>query len=181
MEQAIEIIQKDVFDEYHFILITERMDESLAVMQLLFGFERTDLIVLSSKRKSNGSHYYAHWDGACHKISSSFSSNQDGETVQTFLEEDFPRRNNNYDFLLYAAANRSLDLTIDALGRDLVERTLQELRHLRELAENRCQEKAIFPCSQDGTYQIEKSNCYDRDWGCGHACVDQISANEDRN
>ena len=82
----------------------------------------------------------------------------------------------NADYLLYAAANRSLDLTIDALGRDLVEYQVNNLRRLQAMAETHCINSTYFPCSSNGTLQSRMSDmdCYWRDMGCGHNCIDRI-------
>jgi len=76
---------------------------------------------------------------------------------------------------LYAAANASLDRTIEALGRERVEREVKRHEYLQHVAEKECLQKAIFPCSKDGVYQasLSSKSCYvyKRDWGCGHSCI----------
>jgi recombinational DNA repair ATPase RecF len=84
--------------------------------------------------------------------------------------------NQQADFLLYAAAQESLDRTIRALGVDVVQQRASEIRHLQDLAKTACKDMALYPCtSAEGEYQIEKSrtNCYIQDYGCGYPCVDQ--------
>jgi hypothetical protein len=39
----------EIIDQFDFIALVERMDESLVVMKLLFGLEDKDMIVLSAK------------------------------------------------------------------------------------------------------------------------------------
>jgi hypothetical protein len=81
------------------------------------------------------------------------------------------------DFLLYAAADVSLDRTIHALGANVVQERAMLIQQLQLLAEERCRSKVIFPCSPDkGVLQIElaKSNCYSNDAGCGYPCVNQV-------
>ena len=69
--------------------------------------------------------------------------------------------------------NRSLDLTIDALGRDRVMVELQRHQKYQKIAEEQCKSKAHFPCSANGTYQpqLSKHSCYENDFGCGHKCI----------
>jgi hypothetical protein len=64
--------------------------------------------------------------------------------------------------------NRSLDLTIELLGRERVESGVREFQHLQALAQERCLLKAVFPCTANGTLQDGwQKDCYHKDWGCG--------------
>ena len=101
-------------------------------------------------------------------------------TVQDYLTNEFPIY--NYDYLLHAVANKSLDRTIDVLGRDLVETQVREFNRLQALAEDYCQTEAIFPCSSEGTSQKEAAakSCYRRDNGCGYQCVNRVLLQEDQ-
>jgi hypothetical protein len=84
-------------------------------------------------------------------------------------------RKNNPDYLLYAAVNRSLDLTIDLLGRGRVEKGVRQLHNMQALAQEKCLSKAIFPCSANGTWQPGyKEDCYEKDFGCGYRCLDAV-------
>ena len=165
VEEALEVLQKDVFGQYHFLLIMERMDESLAVFHLLYHFPLTDMIVFSSKASKN---HDGMWNKACHKIAPKVVPPE----IQIYLDTNFTYA--NYDFLLYAAANRSLDQTIAALGKERVNQAIARLQSLRALAEESCRHKTIFPCSPNGTYQASAANCYERDLGCGYPCMDEL-------
>jgi len=154
---------EDIIQEMDFIAIAERMDESLVVFRLLNDFKPKDMIVLSSKKHGG-------YDGGmtgCHKIVPSFTPPKIQKYLSTSFEEE------NSDYVLYAAANASLDKTIDMLGRDLVEREVKRHQYLQAVANKYCQEKADFPCSNEGVHQLKlsKESCYERDWGCGHKCV----------
>ena len=83
---------------------------------------------------------------------------------------------NNPDFALYHAANRSLDMTIEHLGQERIEKIAREISYLQGLAEHHCASQAIFPCSEVGQPQFEESSrsCYVQDAGCGHVCVEQL-------
>ena len=90
-----------------------------------------------------------------------------------YIETDFRRANG--DFLLHAIANRSLDLTIDALGRDKFQQEFETYQKLRALATEMCQANTTFPCSKTGEWQEGyKENCYEFDIGCGHRCIDNV-------
>ena len=192
-------LKKQIFSAYDFVAVLERWEESVAVMQLLFDLEDEDMIVFATK--SSGSwtwnlkntdnddqlleqqpqqqqqqqnqtpNYYKTKEAGCFFIpeikSPSFK-------VQKYLSTNFTHE--NADYLLHAAANRSLDLTINALGRDRVVSQVKKLRQLQTLVENYCLHSTYFPCSSNGTLQSRKSDadCYWRDMGCGHKCIDRI-------
>lgn len=94
------------------------------------------------------------------------------------LEEFFTHNYtiNNYDYLMYAAINRSLDMTIDSIGRERVQTEVVKHRMLKKIAQDHCQSVAEFPCSSNRTYQpsAAKNSCYAEDCGCGHQCVQDV-------
>jgi hypothetical protein len=142
------------------------MDESLVVMKLLFHLEDEDMITLSSKRVGgfdDGGHR-----NRCYKIQKSFTFPE----VDTFIANGFQVK--NYDYFLYAVANRTLDLTIDELGRKRVEDELTKHKMLQRLTEDHCNETTVVPCTKDGPPNKEsETSCFFGDIGCGHKCVQQ--------
>ena len=126
-DKIIEILQKDVMDSYHFIALAERMDESLVTMRLLFDLDPTDMIVLSSKTR--GGYDDGKFNGTCNKIQNPHSF----PIVDEYSDTGF--MSSNYDFFLYDVVNRTLDITIDGIGRDVVEREVQVHRQLQQIAE----------------------------------------------
>ncbi len=70
--------------------------------------------------------------------------------------------------------------TIQALGMERVQERTRTIERLQGLAEDQCQDKAIFPCSDVGVPQTRESqlSCYFLDAGCGHRCVDRVLARE---
>jgi hypothetical protein len=162
-------IREYVMDAYDFIGLLERKEESLALMKILWGLETEDLIVLSAKQ--SGGYDGGGFDNTCVKIQKPENLT---DNVQSFLTFGFPR--GNLDYALYAIVNRSLDKTIDYLGRDRVQEEVQRIHAMQAIAEQKCEDEAIFPCSSDGTRQVERSqrSCYWKDLGCGHKCVDRV-------
>jgi hypothetical protein len=165
--QVAAFVKDYILDSYHFIAVADRMAESLVVLQMLLGLEDEDIIVLSSKRAGT---YTRGPNGRCQEIPKPTTT----PDMDHYLATEFV--SDNYDFLLHAAADRSLDWTIDALGRELVQQKVQDHLYLQQLAETTCTIQAIFPCSANGTRQIAAStqDCYHLDWGCGYPCVDQV-------
>lgn len=156
-----------IIQEMDFMAVAERMDESLVVFRLLNGFHPMDMIVLSSK--TAGGYDGGMIDG-CHKILPSYTTPAIDEYLSTSFVED------NDDFVLYSAANASLDKTIDLIGRDFVEKEVRKHQYLQKVADKQCQEEADFPCSDEGVHQLtlSRKSCFERDWGCGHECVYRV-------
>ena len=172
-QQVVAMVQDYVLNPYDFIGLVERMDESLAVMKLLWSnFVRDeDLIVLKAKQSGKYDDGRSN-NGTCIKIQKPASSFN--KKIPYYVTDDF--QNQNYDYLLYDIVNKSLDYTIGYVlgGRDVVNRQVQRLRYLQRYAEDCCQQTAIFPCSSIGTNQRYESqhDCYLFDSGCGYRCVD---------
>jgi hypothetical protein len=165
------VLRERVQDVILDIAVTERMDESLVALQLLMGLRLGD-ILLTSSSKVGGTFSRSSPKEPCIEIQKSFISKR----VKEYLGSDEWYAKNYGDYLLYAAANRSLDLTIEGLGRDRFEGALRKYRQAKALVDERCASKAIFPCSANGTSQeaLSKRDCYYRDEGCGYPCVDAL-------
>lgn len=185
---------QQVINDYDFLVVTERMDESLVALQLLMNLTIGDILLTSSKvgggkTKSNKSKSYSmshaetsKEDAPCFEIQKSVISS----TVQEYLRSDIWYAQNYGDYLLYAAANYSLDLTIERqIGRERFNRALERYRHAKAIVDAECTElsgKVIFPCSStNGTnqYIASKRNCYNFDEGCGFPCVDALLRREE--
>ena len=164
-DYANQIIQK-----YNFIAITERMDESAVVLAMLLGLSVADTLYLTAKAHGG-------WDDAggrdqniCTYIVPSFVS----EGVQGFLDSAEWQTMSHWDRILWQAANRSLDLTIERLGKHEVERNLQIYRAAKEKGQAECLPRTKFPCSIGGKYNYA-TNCLWKDSGCGMECLDEVS------
>ena len=102
------------------------------------------------------------------------------DTSKEFFNSNFWRANNYGDFLLHEAANRSLDMTIERIGRERFEIALKDFRRRLAMVHEQCTLKGrvILPCSDKGVVQNEASklNCYFEDVGCGNECIDEVVA-----
>jgi hypothetical protein len=166
---------QDILEQYDFLLVVERLDESLVALQLLLNLDPTDLLYVSGSKESGG---WAATKQKCHKLIPKFVS----PAVKAFLESPEWLARNYGDFLLYHAANQSLDATIEHLGRHRFDEALKTYRLLLAQAQTTCQSEVIFPCSPEGKEQFEESarSCYAVDWGCGYPCLDQHFPREQR-
>lgn len=162
---------------YNFVIVTERMDESLVAMSLLLGIGVGDVLVTASKVA--GSRYHlVKPNGApltCLPTIKSFVS----PAVQEYLASHEWRAPNYGDYLFYQAANQSLDLTIErTIGRERFDKAYSEYLDLKRREEEQCAPHVVFPCSNDGQPQpkLARDSCYFRhyDFGCGYKCIDAM-------
>jgi hypothetical protein len=161
-----DIVQK-ILDDYNFIGITERFDESLVVLQSLLGIPLGDLLYLSSK--TNGS-----YDDLCTFIQPSNVTHE----MQTYLRSDDWLRRTKWDYAFYQAANSSLDRTIESLpgGRSRFERILMTFRSARLVVEERCQPQVKLPCTEKGKRRKpNETNCLFLDSACAYSCIDEVA------
>lgn len=164
-------MQTKIIKAFDFIGVTERMETSLAVMSLLWHIDPSYLVVLNAKQSKHGSYDAGGRRKMCTKLIP--PPNPLPDQLSRYLDsESYPH--DHWDFVLYHAVNASLDLTIEKLGKERVQNQAALIRHLQLLSEQTCRPNAIFPCSQQGIYQEEKSNCYIQDSGCAYECVDEV-------
>ena len=157
-------------DEYDFIGITERMDESLVALQLLLGLSTADILYLSAKHNGNFD------DGAgkkrCFYIWPSFVTSN----MQAYFASDHWRDMIQWDLALYQAANRSLDLTIEKIGMSVFQSAMRKFKEALAVAQARCRGRAVFPCSEGGAWRPNnETNCIWNDSGCGNDCLDEVA------
>ncbi len=160
---------------YDFLGLVERMEESLVVLAMLTRIPLTDVVVYSSK--VSGGYGYAKGQEGCVKLKNKWTTPK----IEEYIRGEYQKANKN-DYLLYNTALRSLDKTIDALGRKRVEENVELLKSLQRRNEEECAEKTTMPCPKpEGVQWIEhqrraSESCYKNDFGCGHACTDLVLA-----
>jgi len=168
-----------MFKKYDFVGVVERFDESLVVLQLLLGLESSDILYFAVNRKEQ---WYRRKIGrnnaTCLKPFDWELDLAVEPPVSQYLIQSKEWHSQNYgDYLLYHAANLSLDKTILKIGLDLFSQELKKFRQLMKLAEEKC--SPVFPCSANGADQFEDSrfDCMaEGKFGCGHRCLDEITA-----
>jgi hypothetical protein len=161
-----------VMNEYDFLGIVERLDESLVVLRMLLGVPLSDVLYCSSKVHDG---FFARAPGTrCYYLQPSFVS----DPMRDFFRTSEEWRNKiASDVALYQAVNRSLDLTIDRLGRDRVGRELERFRQAQEVVRSRCQRMVQLPCSRSDrlALPVEETGCMVGDVGCGMECIDSVA------
>ena len=162
---------KGIMEDYDLLMLVERFDESLVVLQLLLGLTTQDILYFSSKKA--GSYY--HIQGSVN-VCSYLEKPALSEIVTEHLASDEWYAKQYGDYLLMEAVNQSLDLTIDALGRGRFNQALQRFKTMNKQANEKCLGSVFFPCSENGTLQLELSqqSCYKDDLGCGYKCLDEL-------
>lgn len=166
---AVEPIVSHILNEYDFIGITERMDESLVVLSLLLNLPLTDVLYL--KAKGSGGFDDGRFQRRCTYIIPPYVS----PNMKSFFASHKWKKRIVGDDYLYQLVNQSLDMTIDMLGRDLIGQKLIEYQQLRQLSEDTCATKVVYPCDAGGNRHQQAPGCLWQDSGCGHKCLDRVS------
>jgi len=160
-----------IMDDYDFMGLTERMEESAVVLQLLLGLKTGDILYTNAKG-SGGFDDGGYMDRGCIYIVPSFVS----PGMKAYFRSPAWRVTSATDVFLHQAVNRSLDMTIDRLGRRRVEEALQRFRWARQQVDNECSANITYPCSASGEYRKHR-DCLWLDSGCGTTCMDQVAKN----
>ena len=209
-------VAQEIVEKYDFIAVTERFEESMVIMQLMlegrYGqgiVTLGDMLYLSAK--SSGGYDDGGYLNKCYKIRKPPPVTEWSDRMKRFYFWDGSDSNTTtgggadsngveddldgwiydrfkYDYELWRAANRSLDLTIDAVGRTTVfEPRLKRYRAALGVVRDRCGDigddpdeplRARFPCNpQSGKQRDEEAtNCLYADSGCGYRCLDRVAA-----
>jgi hypothetical protein len=158
-----------ILNDFDFVGTTERLDESLVVLKLLLGLEFGDILYLSVK--SARSYEFLPNKQACSQLIPKVVTPE----MEQFFQTEFWRNYTQADEVVYQAAKRSLELTIDALGPDLVARELQLFRKAQAMAYDKCAATTQFPCNEKGQDRRKQADCLHNDSGCGYKCLDEVA------
>mmetsp|Transcript_69040 Transcript_69040/g.140381 ORF Transcript_69040/g.140381 Transcript_69040/m.140381 type:complete len:450 (-) Transcript_69040:800-2149(-) len=175
-EKEHEADTRELLESYDFLGVSERMDESLAVLKIILNLDLRDVIHLpkpraTPKNSTKGNiDYYENWrKKECRpvpkpEVTTGMKQWFHSEEFEAYIEADV---------IFYKAVNASLDRTISELGPELVEKTVKQIRWAQKAAEEECR-SVRFPCSSEGEFQIE-TDCFFSDIGCGNDCLDRLS------
>ena len=166
----------EIIDQYDFIGVTERMEESIVAMQMLLGLRTSDVVTLPSKVSGPGGSF----DGGgspsgCTVIPKSFVSDR----IRTFFETSPEWKDAlRYDRLLYRLANRSLDMTIEQFDTNEFGRNLDAFRRASKAVLSVCRPEVTLPCDGKGEgdrpWPESETSCFFQDHGCGFECIDRV-------
>jgi Sulfotransferase family len=168
-----------IMSGYDFIGISERMDESLVVLMLLLRLKITDIIYL--RAKSSGSFDDGAFNNTCIYIVPSFVS---PGMKEYFESQEYVKRSEG-DWMLYEAAKKSLDMTIEMLGQDTFQLYLRQFKAAQKIVQEKCSQNIKYPCSASGVrapyrrHHDPATDCLWLDSGCGYKCLDRLEAEID--
>ena len=167
-KENLNSLVKEIIDGYDFIGITERMDESLVVFKMLLGLDLEDILYV--RERSHGS--FSNGPPVtrpCIYVWPSFLT----KGMKAFFASEKWMNHMKGDYMLFEAAKKSLDLTIDRLGRAKVEKEVKRFKAALKIAEEICAPRAISMCRDDG-FRVNQTTCYIWGEGCSHDCLDEI-------
>ena len=160
---------ESIINEYDFLGISERLDESLVALQMVLNLTTSDILYLSAKKRGG-------WDDGvyrqqCYYIPHSF--------ISSTMKHYFQHSEEWYNFtvgdnLLYRAVNASLDRTIESLGLKEFNANLETYRRALKKADILCRQNVTFPCSSGGKVNVE-NDCLVWDSACGMDCLDRVA------
>jgi len=184
------LLEQDILSllqSYNFIVVTERMEESLTAFSLLTGVSLEYIVWAADSKKTTttttpSQHHndyvlvrYGSKAGTCVRQRPWSSRNNLSQAVRDHFATPEWLLINYADYLLYAAANASLDRTIEALGRERFDAHLARFRRLRRQVLEQCGDRVTGTgCTTEGQPIQPVEECYLRDFGCGYQCVDEV-------
>ena len=158
-----------VLDYYDFLLVVERMDESIVVLSWILGVPVTALLTLSSKQANS---WYLTGKTRCVNLVHPVVT----DSVKQHFDTARWKQRHHGDVLLHAVAVKSLDNTIEAIGPDQVRDQVRQLQRYKEIVREVCSNRTDFPCSDSGQpqWQLAQTSCLARDFGCGYKCINDL-------
>ena len=159
----------DILEDYNFIAVLERLNESLVAMQMLFGLTTRE--ILYTRSRSAGGYSNGLKNRPCTYLIPRF----DPPAIKRFLKSDEWHDIIADDLELYMAAHKSLDRTIDALGREEFNEKLAYFEEALEKATAHCEGRVRTMCTEDGV-PIPPPNrtCYIWGEGCDYDCINDL-------
>lgn len=159
---------KTVMEEYDFIGITERFDESAVALSMLLNIPLGDILYLSIKQ--SGGFDYA-WNECMYIVKPYISPK-----MRAYFDSQEWKDKIKYDAALYRAANRSLDMTIDHLGSNEFYHNLNRFQKALKIANKNCADSVLHLCTEGG--QVVPRTRHDCLWdnaACGMSCLDGVA------
>ena len=159
----------DLIQGYHFLMVVERMDESVTALALLLGIPLSHVLVLGSKVSQSAFNLVrvGPKQGQCIRPRKLPMS----PGVKSYFDSEPWMAMNYADDVLYRMANISLDQTIhQIIGKNRFQKALDEYRRLKEFVSRKC--GPLTGCNSKGQPVLSQL-CYERDFGCGYPCINE--------
>jgi hypothetical protein len=161
---------RTIVSSYDFLLVVDRLDESLVLLSILMNVPVTHLLTVNSKQAGS---WYSN-QKRCLRLYSP-SRTMRTELERTVFASDAWTVKHALDQLLYDIASASLTATIRH-HQAAFDVRWREYQTWQERIKASCAINDVFPCSFDGRQQLNVSSahCYLRDFGCGYPCIDEL-------
>ena len=132
VQDKIDAFIKHLDREFDFVMITERMDESLIILKEYLGWNMTDIVYLNCN------------------VSNKPKVTMSDETVAKILKYQV------IDDQIFNHFNASFEQHLDRVGREKVASQLKEFQEMREAFENKCfdKDKIIAHPGQSVTWEL---------------------------
>eukprot|EP00558_Chaetoceros_sp_UNC1202_P001404 CAMPEP_0197258416 /NCGR_PEP_ID=MMETSP1429-20130617/82009_1 /TAXON_ID=49237 /ORGANISM="Chaetoceros sp., Strain UNC1202" /LENGTH=221 /DNA_ID=CAMNT_0042722521 /DNA_START=76 /DNA_END=741 /DNA_ORIENTATION=+ len=138
---------KRILDEYDFIGVADRMDESLVALSFILDLDVEDVLYVANRRVSGGYDYNKKAE-QCFIIPSKTSLT---EEIKEYLDTEEYKAKHAGDNLLYQAVNKSLNATIEStIGRERFDSRMEMYRKYKEIIGQRCGGDDCGLCSKSG-------------------------------
>jgi hypothetical protein len=172
---------RQIMTDFDFIGVTERFDESIIVLSILWQIPLGDLLYLTpAKARGSWTPVLRRSEQHCFLVSEPPLSILQLPKIQRYLRSSKWRTRVYWDQRIYHSAVASLDATIASIGVDRVQKRLAAFQAAQAVAAQACPPELYQPCFPNGTMVREgmnqtSGNCYELDMGCGHVCLDHVA------
>ena len=172
----------EILQEYDFIGITERFNESMIVLKYLLGLDWSDILYVSARITYDSKFVVDRKTTQCRYRIPTFVNPQ----IQYYLQsKHWLYYQQYYDLQLYYSISKSLDETIQNIipgGKDGMIHELQIYENLLEKAYEICgKDRVIYKnqCNDEGVYIKDNSNgtCPIYGIGCWNECLNNHNIN----
>lgn len=165
------ILNKNILWRSNFLGVSERFEESIVLLAMVLRIPLGDVLFLTDSA-AGGQNQPPTTCNSMDSYNKDFSAPA-GHKKRT-LEEANSRQNEQIqEFLLYQAANASLDWTIEkVVGRSTFNAALKRYRLAREVAKRKCHE---LPCHGHKERSEYETDCLWETLECRFACLDQVA------
>jgi len=135
---------------------------------MLLNIPLGDILYLSVKQA--GGFDFA-WNGCMYVVKPYISP-----TMYEYFDSPEWKERVKYDAALYRAANRSLDMTIEMLGKKKFEDKLKRFRNALKLADEKCAHTVVHRCTEGGVIvPTQRHQCLWDNAACGMNCLDEVA------
>jgi len=162
-------VVRPILDNYDFIAVMERIDESLVVFKYLLDLDLYDILYIKARSSGTFTNGPEAKGRACVYLTPSFLT----PGMLDFFESEEWKSSNAVDIALYQATYQSLENTIATIPD--FEETLEAFRELQKKANQFCQDKIRGFCTDGGDYvPKDERTCVVWGEGCDFDCLTEF-------